>query len=80
MTSKFREWRRTRLVQDQNSSRQPRAFPEPQTTFGDALPSIHQARFYLQQGILLLLDQSQLAVLRGEATTYAFPGKKLPIE
>lgn len=29
-----------------------------------------QARFYLQQSILLLLDQAQLAVLRGEPTTY----------
>lgn len=30
-----------------------------------------QARFYLQQSILLLLDQAQLAVLRGEPSTYA---------
>lgn len=29
-----------------------------------------QARFYLQQSILLLLDQAQLAVLRGEPSTY----------
>lgn len=29
-----------------------------------------QARFYLQQSITLLLDQAQLAVLRGESTTY----------
>lgn len=35
-----------------------------------------QARFYLQQGILLLLDQSQLAVLRGEATTYTLSLKE----